>query len=79
MNTPVLRGALVITAIAMAMAMGSAPTSFAAPDCTEVGSTVTFCQTNGSTQLITTPPPWRSGGWQGFGFWPLVGGYGLGS
>ena len=76
MKTPVLYSSLVISGIAVALA--SAPAAVAAPDCTDVGSTVTFCQTNGSTQLTTTPPPWNYGGWQGFGFWPLVGGYGLG-
>lgn len=60
------------------IAIGAAPVAVAAPDCTDAGPTVTFCQTNGSTQLTTTPPPWNYGGWQGFGFWPLVGGYGLG-
>ena len=76
MKTPVRYLALVITGAAVAM--GGAPVAAAAPDCTDVGSTMTFCQTNGSTQLIATPPPWNYGGWQGIGFWPLVGGFGIG-
>ncbi|WP_260755190.1 hypothetical protein [Mycobacterium sp. SMC-8] len=39
---------------------------------------MTFCETNGSTQITTTPPPWNYGGWTGIGVWPLVGAYGLG-
>ena len=66
-----------LAVLGAAMAVGAAPVAGAAPDCTDVGSTMTFCQTNGSTQLITTPPPWNWGGWQGFGFGPLVGGYGI--
>lgn len=54
------------------------PAAAAAPNCTEVGRTVTFCETNGSTQITTTPPPWNYGGWTGIGVWPLVGAYGLG-
>lgn len=73
-RVPYLSLVISVTAIAVSIA----PAAVAAPDCTDVGSTVTFCQTNGSTQLTTTPPPWNYGGWQGFGFWPLVGGYGLG-
>jgi hypothetical protein len=76
MKTLVQRGALVIAGAAIAL--GSAPLAVAAPECTDVGSTMTFCQTNGSTQLIATPPPWNYGGWQGIGFWPLVGGFGIG-
>jgi hypothetical protein len=60
------------------LALIAAPSAAAAPVCTDVGQTVTFCETNGSTQLTTTPPPWNYGGWQGIGYWPLVGGYGLG-
>lgn len=60
------------------LALIAAPTAAAAPDCTDVGKTVTFCETNGSTQLTTTPPPWNYGGWTGIGVWPLVGAYGLG-
>ncbi|KWX67550.1 hypothetical protein [Mycobacterium sp. NAZ190054] len=56
----------------------TAPTATAAPDCADIGKTVTFCETNGSTQITTTPPPWNYGGWSGIGVWPLVGAYGLG-
>jgi hypothetical protein len=61
-----------------ALAVLVAPTAAAAPDCTDVGKTVTYCTTNGSTQITTTPPPWNYGGWMGIGVWPLVGAYGLG-
>ncbi|MCV7150814.1 hypothetical protein [Mycolicibacterium pyrenivorans] len=70
--------ALALAIAGAAIAIGGAPVAAAAPDCTDIGSTVTYCETNGSTQLITTPPPWNYGGWQGIGFWPLVGGFGLG-
>lgn len=55
-----------------------APTASAAPACTDLGQTVTFCETNGSTQITATPPPWNYGGWTGIGVWPLVGAYGIG-
>ncbi|HEX2214892.1 MAG TPA: hypothetical protein VHH12_15855 [Mycobacterium sp.] len=61
-----------------AVALTAAPTSAAAPECADAGPTVTFCQTNGSTQLTTTPPPWNYGGWNGVAVWPLVGAFGLG-
>ncbi|MGB0970335.1 MAG: hypothetical protein ACPGVG_05160 [Mycobacterium sp.] len=76
MKTPVRHITLVVSGVVIAL--GSASPATAAPDCSDVGSTVTFCETKGSTQLITTPPPWRYGGWQGFGFGPLIGGFGLG-
>ncbi|MBV5246917.1 hypothetical protein KUF57_25650 [Mycolicibacterium sp. PAM1] len=60
------------------LAVAAAPLAAAAPDCSSVGRTVTYCQTNGSTQIISTPPPWNYGGWTGIGFWPLVGAYGVG-
>ncbi|MDY6998496.1 MAG: hypothetical protein SW019_18000 [Actinomycetota bacterium] len=64
--------------MASALAVGIAPSASAAPECSPVGSNVTYCETNGSTQLITKPPPWNWGGWQGIGFGPLIGGYGVG-
>jgi hypothetical protein len=60
-----------------AIAIAGLPVAEAAPKCTDVGPTVTYCQTNGSTQLTATPPPWNWGGWQGGGFWPF-GGFGFG-
>ena len=68
----------VLAIAGVAVAMGSAPVAAATPECTDVGSRVTYCETNGSTRLIATPPPWNFGGWQGIGFWPLVGGFGIG-
>jgi len=76
MMNPGRRFALAIAGVVVAMA--GAPSASAAPDCTDVGPTVSFCQTNGSTQLVTTPPPWNYGGWQGVGFWPLIGAFGVG-
>lgn len=69
---------LALAAAGAALAICGAPSAAAAPECTDVGATMTFCETNGSTQLTTTPPPWNYGGWQGIGFWPLVGGFGIG-
>ncbi|UXA17242.1 hypothetical protein [Mycobacterium sp. SMC-4] len=62
-----------------AVALATAPTSAAAPDCTDVGPSITFCQTNGSTQLSSKPPPMSYNGWSGVGVWPLVGPFGIGS
>jgi hypothetical protein len=58
-----------------ALALSTTPQAGATPKCTDVGATVTYCVTNGSTQLTATPPPWNWGGWQGIGFWPGFGGY----
>lgn len=59
-----------------------APAAGAAPQCTDVGPTTTLCQTNGSAQIVTSPPvvnnnfggyPFWGGGvvidLGGFGFW----------
>jgi hypothetical protein len=62
--------------VGAALALGATPPANATPKCTDVGKTVTYCVTNGSTQLTATPPPWNWGGWQGAGFWPVFGGYG---
>lgn len=69
-------GLMLVAGAAVALATGPAAT--AAPDCSDAGPRVMFCQTNGSTQLTTTPPPWNYGGWTGIGVWPLVGAFGIG-
>ena len=54
-----------------ALALGSAGAAAAMPKCSDVGKTITYCQTNGSTQLTATPPPWNWGGWQGGDYYPF--------
>ena len=66
----------VIAGAGAALALGVSPTAGATPKCTDVGKTVTYCETNGSTQLTATPPPWYWGGWQGAGYYPF-GGFGF--
>ncbi|BBX68479.1 hypothetical protein [Mycolicibacterium psychrotolerans] len=51
--------------------LGSSAVAGATPKCTDVGKTVTWCETNGSTQLTATPPPWNWGGWQGGDYYPF--------
>jgi hypothetical protein len=55
-----------------------APATAAAPECTNTSSTTTLCQTNGSAQIVTSPPvinnwggwPWWGNGISiGFGGW----------
>jgi hypothetical protein len=41
------------------------------PKCSDVGKTITYCETNGSTQITATPPPWNWGGWQGGDYYPF--------
>jgi hypothetical protein len=41
-----------------------APVTSAAPECVNVGPTTTQCQTNGSSQIVTSPAPINNwGGW----------------
>ncbi|MEO3757989.1 hypothetical protein ABGB19_06835 [Mycobacterium sp. B14F4] len=49
-----------------------APTASAAPQCTQVGPNTTQCQTNGSAQIVTSPPVINN-----YGGWPYWGGGGL--
>ena len=55
-------------------AVSIAPVAAAAPQCTNVGPNTTQCQTNGSAQIITSPPVnnyWYNG-------WPWGGGIVIG-
>jgi hypothetical protein len=47
---------LLFAAAGVGVALTMAPVAEAAPQCTSVGPTTTQCQTNGSTQIITSPP-----------------------
>jgi hypothetical protein len=69
--TPFFGAAGVCAAVAMA------PVAMAAPQCTNTGPYTTQCQTNGSSQIVTSPPlmdnwggwPWGGGFVIGFGGW----------
>ena len=58
------------------VALGNSAVAGAMPKCSDVGKTLTYCETNGSTQITATPPPWNWGGWQGGGYYPF-GGFGF--
>ncbi|RZT25697.1 hypothetical protein EV589_1437 [Mycobacterium sp. BK558] len=71
----VLRSSLIVVAGAV-VALGNSAVAGAMPKCSDVGKTLTYCETNGSTQITATPPPWNWGGWQGGGYYPF-GGFGF--
>lgn len=57
-------------------AMLFAPGAAAVPECTNTGPTTTQCETNGSTQIITSPPPMNYNPWFGTPFGGIVFGIG---
>ncbi len=65
-----------IVAAGAVVALSNSAVAAAMPECSDVGKTLTFCETNGSTQITATPPPWNWGGWQGGGYYPF-GGFGF--
>ena len=52
-----------------------APVAAAAPECINTGPNTTQCQTNGSSQIVTSPPPINNWGW---GPWWGGGGFVIG-
>lgn len=67
---------LLIVAAGAVVALGNSAVAGAMPKCSDVGKTLTYCETNGSTQITATPPPWNWGGWQGGDYYPF-GGFGF--
>ncbi|MGV0873708.1 hypothetical protein [Mycolicibacterium sp. XJ879] len=61
----------------MVIASGiTAPTTAAAPQCTDVGPNTTQCQTNGSAQIVTSPSVFAENwGWPYGGFVIGLGGF----
>ncbi|WP_102143312.1 hypothetical protein [Mycobacterium hubeiense] len=57
-------------------AMLFAPVAAAVPECTNTGPTTTQCETNGSTQIITSPPAMNYNPWFGTPFGGIVFGIG---
>jgi hypothetical protein len=43
------------------------PAASAAPRCVNIGPTTTQCETNGSSQIVTSPQPTNN--WGGWGSW----------
>jgi hypothetical protein len=64
-----------VAAAGVAAALLLAPAASATPQCTTTGPRTTQCSTNGSTQIVTSPPETNVnpywGGW-GFGWGGLV-------
>jgi hypothetical protein len=64
------------TVFATAGAAGAimlAPVAAAIPECAQTGPTTTLCSTNGSAQLVTSPPIQNGPYWG----WPYGGGFGI--
>ena len=69
-----------LAAAGVSAAIAVAPVAAAAPQCTNTGPNTTLCETNGSAQIVTSPPMnnWY-GGWPwGGGFVIGLGGWGIG-
>jgi hypothetical protein len=47
--------AAVFAAAAVCLSLAAAPPAAAVPECTNTGPTTTVCETNGSTQINTSP------------------------
>lgn len=70
-----LCGAAVVAAAAMLV---SAPVAAAGPKCTQTGPMTTQCETNGSAQIVTSPPNINNGFYPYGGFVVGFGGIGFG-
>lgn len=69
MSTSYLIFAPPLAAFALSAAVLFAPSGSAVPQCTNVSPQTTVCATNGSNQIVTSPPPMDFGyGWPGWGW-----------
>ncbi|MDV3134093.1 hypothetical protein [Mycobacterium sp. 29Ha] len=77
-----IRYTATVFAMAGACGVALAPAAAAAPECVNTGPNTTQCQTNGSSQIVTSPPPISNGGgwgpYWGGGLVIDLGGWGLG-
>jgi hypothetical protein len=60
--------ALLFAVAAIGASLTFAPAATAAPNCTSTGPNTTQCQTNGSSQIVTSPPV-TNNYWGGWPFW----------
>jgi hypothetical protein len=68
-----------LAAAGVCLSVLAAPVAVAAPECINTGPNTTQCESNGSTQIVTSPPvynyyPYGGFPFLGFGF----GGFGIG-
>ncbi|OBK74911.1 hypothetical protein [Mycobacterium sp. 1274761.0] len=67
--------AMLLVAAGASAVIAVAPMSAAAPQCTNTGPNTTQCETNGSTQIVTSPPANNNYPYWGF---PIIGVGGIG-
>jgi hypothetical protein len=66
---------MLLATVGMSAALAMAPAAAAAPQCTNTGPNTTVCQTNGSAQIVTSPPANNYYPYWGF---PIIGFGGIG-
>ncbi|MGV0793179.1 hypothetical protein [Mycolicibacterium sp. XJ1819] len=74
-----LRCATALFAALAGMYIVSAPVAAPTPQCTNISPNTTQCQTNGSAQIVTSPPvvdSWVGWPWWGGGLVITLGGWG---
>jgi hypothetical protein len=59
-----------LVAASASAAVALAPLATAAPECTKTSPNTTQCETNGSAQIVTSPPPNNNYGYWGY---PIIG------
>lgn len=66
-----------LAAAGVSAAIAVSPVAAASPQCVNTGPNTTQCETNGSAQIVTSPPANNNYGYWGF---PIIGfgGWGLG-
>ncbi|MBS1691794.1 MAG: hypothetical protein JST91_06185 [Actinobacteria bacterium] len=59
------------------VALALAPAAAATPECTTTAPNTTQCETNGSTQIVTSPPTFNNFPWFGYPFGGFLVGVGI--
>jgi len=71
-----IRYSAILFATVGACAFAVTPAATATPRCVNIGPTTTQCETNGSSQIVTSPQPVNNWGWMPWGDGGLVIGLG---
>lgn len=62
-----IRYSAILFATVGACVFVATPAASAAPRCVNIGPTTTQCETNGSSQIVTSPQ--QNNNWGGWGYW----------